>query len=64
MLVLRLHHRWWSLPLVREEEDDRNGGGALDTPLWVALLSMLGSGGLVKSGTLCLGLFSLLSSPL
>ena len=32
----RPHH----LPLVGEEEDDGKGGGALDTPLGVVLLSV------------------------
>ena len=36
MLILRLPHHWWSLPLVGEEEDDGCGGGALGAPLWVA----------------------------
>ena len=29
MLILRLSHHWWSLPLVGEEEDDGCDGGAL-----------------------------------
>ena len=29
MLILRLPHRRWSLPLIGEEEDDECGGGAL-----------------------------------
>ena len=37
MLILRLPHHQWSLSLIREEEDDGCGGGALNAPLWVAL---------------------------
>jgi hypothetical protein len=32
VLILRLPHRWWSLRLVKEEEDDVCGGGALGAP--------------------------------
>ena len=45
VLILRLPHRRWSLPLVREEEDDARGGGALGAPLSVALLSALNRSG-------------------
>jgi hypothetical protein len=41
VLILRLPHRSWSLPLVREEEDDGCGGGALGAPIWVAPLSVI-----------------------
>jgi hypothetical protein len=40
VLILKLLRRRWSLPLVEEEEDNGSGGGALDAPLWIALLSV------------------------
>jgi hypothetical protein len=56
VLILRLPHRRWSLPLVGEKEDDICGGGALDAPLWVALLSVLSkSRWMVRNGMIYLG---------
>jgi hypothetical protein len=36
VLILRFPRRRWSLPLIREEEDDGCGGGALGASLGVA----------------------------
>ena len=33
VLILGKPRRWWSLPLVGQEEDDGCGGGALGAPL-------------------------------
>jgi hypothetical protein len=44
----------WSLPLVREEEDNGCGGGALGAPLSVALLSVPSLSGLMRSGMIYL----------
>ena len=45
MLILRLPHRRWSLPLVRRKETVECGGGeALGAPLQVALLSVQSGG--------------------
>jgi hypothetical protein len=45
VLILRLPRRRWSLPLIKEEEDDGYIRGALGAPLWVALLSVLSKSG-------------------
>jgi hypothetical protein len=63
MLILKLPHRRWSLPLVEEEEDDEMGEGALGASLWVALLSMLSGSRSVRSGMICLGSFSYRPPP-
>jgi hypothetical protein len=55
VLILRLLRRWWSLPLVGEEEDNGSGGGALDAPLWIALLSVPSRSESVRNGMICLG---------
>jgi len=57
-----LPRRWWSLPLVGEEEYEGIGGGALGAPIWVALLLMLSSNASVRSEMIYLGLFTVLSS--
>jgi hypothetical protein len=57
VLILRLPHCRWSLPLVGEEEDDGCGGGALGAPLWVALLLVQSRSGSVRNGMICLGSF-------
>jgi hypothetical protein len=56
VLILRLPHRRWSLPLGEEEEDDGCGGGALGAPPIVALLSVLSrSGWMMRNGMIYLG---------
>ena len=45
MLILRLSHHPWSLPLLeRKETAGCGGGGALGAPLWVALLPVQSEG--------------------
>jgi hypothetical protein len=56
VLILRLLHRRWSLPLVGEEEDNGCGGGALGRPSLVALLLVPSRSGSVRNIMICLGL--------
>jgi hypothetical protein len=55
VLILRLPHHRWSLPLVEEKEDDRMWWRCSRCPSLVALLSMLSRGqGMEWSGMICL----------
>jgi hypothetical protein len=58
VLILRLLHHRWSLPLVEEEEDDWCGGGALGAPPCVALLLVPSRSRSVRNGMISLGLSS------
>ena len=54
VLILGSPCRRWSLPLVREEEDDGCGGGALNAPLLLALLLVQNLSETMRTRLICL----------